>query len=429
MQNGPQFFFRFKDVNNKGITTLDPTFGKFYINMEQTFQDANGDYRRIVDKLESTFWDENELLGENGEVLMESGVTFCFLNKSETIYGADVSLIRKKLIANLAIWNKVSDSNCQSASSIDEFFENADLRAFVINKYYDFNDIDNPIKEYLEDYRHERIVFDQTKITQLHVRENRVIEYDSIFPWGATKERKFYSISGHYSTIRQRNTGEQLIRYEFILDSQIDIYERFAYTIIDMASDIGGTFELLAVVAVIINSIFARKLYLIGLLNNIKGGRKVETLNKIYVNQSQHMRRSYNQVSQAPLQRNSLSNSIQNIDEDHWSPFGIQNYTLKDLMLQFFPWKYKIKNNDTRQIYRRINEFQKEKKMLLDELDWVRILNTIWDLKLSVAQLKRQNVYQRNIEIEGNLNWDPPSPKSKDPSLKSMFFEKKKFLV
>jgi uncharacterized protein YdbL (DUF1318 family) len=57
--------------------------------------------------------------------------------------------------------------------------------------------------------------------------------------------------------------------------------------------------------------------------------------------------------------------------------------------------------------------------MLLDELDWVRILNTIWELKFSVAQLKRQNVYQRNIEIEGNLNWDPPSPKSKDPSPKN----------
>jgi hypothetical protein len=343
MQNGPKFFFRFEDDNNIGITQIDPSLGRFYITQEQTFQDANGDYQWSQKELDSKFCNANEFFGENGEVIVTSGVTFCFANENETIYGSDVSLIRKKLIANFGIWKEDSATNCQRTSNIEEFFKNAELRAFVVNKYYDFNDIDNPIKEYVEDYRHEGIIFDQTKITQFHIRENRVIEQDSIFPWGATKERKFYSISGHYSIAKQRNNNEQLIRYEFILDSQIDIYERFSYSIIDMASDIGGTFELLAVFAVIINSILARKLYLIELLNNIKGGRKVETLNKIYVNQSQHMRRSYNQVSQAPLQRNSLSNSIQNIDEDHWSPFGIRNYTLKDVMLQFFPWKHKIK--------------------------------------------------------------------------------------
>jgi hypothetical protein len=124
--------------------------------------------------------------------------------------------------------------------------KNTLFRAYVINKYYDFKDVEDPLKTYVDDTIYEKADLYLTKKSNIFIRENWVTEYNSIWPWASPKEYKFYSVSKITSIIADSVEEETQVLAEFdiLMDSQIDIYERKVYTVLDIFSDIGGIFEI-----------------------------------------------------------------------------------------------------------------------------------------------------------------------------------------
>lgn len=147
------------------------------------------------------------------------------------------------------------------------------FRAYVANKYYDFYDLSNPVKSYLDDSFSDRIVLGYSKKVQLFVRENRVIQYDSIIPWSSPNEYIFYSVSKSQSTFENIGTtyfDDALAEFVLIKDPQIDIYERRIYNILDMITEIGGMMELTTLIGTLMIAKMNRRAINIELVNSVK---------------------------------------------------------------------------------------------------------------------------------------------------------------
>jgi hypothetical protein len=105
--------------------------------------------------------------------------------------------------------------------------QNAEFRLNVINKYYDFSDIENPLKEYVMDSDYLSLDLGYYKQMQIFIRENRVVQYDSIWPWADPEEYIFYSVSDtkiNFSNAIEENTlilGE----FEISMDNQIGKFQ------------------------------------------------------------------------------------------------------------------------------------------------------------------------------------------------------------
>jgi hypothetical protein len=158
----------------------------------------------------------------------------------------------------------------------------ASFKALIVNKYYDFKDIENPLKEYIEDSVYESIDLGFSKKTKIYIRENRVTQYDSIWPWIGPKEYKFYSFS-HSQGVTTNSTEDDsnnLVEFEVLMDNHIgrfwqllaflDIYERRVTTVIDVFSQIGGIFEIFRSFGLFLIAPINRKMFKLELFNQLK---------------------------------------------------------------------------------------------------------------------------------------------------------------
>jgi hypothetical protein len=132
---------------------------------------------------------------------------------------------------------------------LQPFLEGNIFRTYIINKYYDFNDIENPLKTYVDDTIYEEVDLYLTKRKHIFIRENRVTEYNSIWPWASPKEYKFYSMSKSSSMVMDaiEENSSVLTQFEISMDSQIDIYERRVFNLLDIFSELGGIYEIIKI--------------------------------------------------------------------------------------------------------------------------------------------------------------------------------------
>jgi phosphoketolase len=132
---------------------------------------------------------------------------------------------------------------------LQPFLKGNIFRAYIINKYYDFSDVENHLKTYVDDTLFEEADLYLTKRRNIFIRENRVTEYNSIWPWASPKEYKFYSVSKVTNVVVNAVEEESniLTQFEISMDNQIDIYERRVYTLLDIFSDLGGIYEIIKI--------------------------------------------------------------------------------------------------------------------------------------------------------------------------------------
>ena len=161
---------------------------------------------------------------------------------------------------------------CFSPEDIDNFITTSEIRAYIINKYYDFNDIENPIKSYLDESRVEWLHPGIRKRHKLNIRENRVVQNDGIYPWSQQKNNTFYSVSTSTSTFKDRveNNDNYIIDFEISLDPQVDIYERQVYTLFSFFSEIGGIFELFQIFGHIFVCFINKSLAKVSMINHVR---------------------------------------------------------------------------------------------------------------------------------------------------------------
>ena len=118
------------------------------------------------------------------------------------------------------------------------------FNTILLIKSPDFNDINTPVKSYYEDKASLYLINSGAKLMKIYSKLNKVTLDDDYMMIKSAKNQEFFSVDNIRNDIGTYSTGfaaEAVI----LLDSNRDIYQRSAFTILDLFGIIGGIFGLL----------------------------------------------------------------------------------------------------------------------------------------------------------------------------------------
>ena len=158
--------------------------------------------------------------------------------------------------------------NCRSSLEIDARLAGGRLIAAIVNSYVDFEDYDNVIKTYIDERFGTRINPGVYKESLLYVRNNNVKLADDLIQIGTTRNLQFYSIENKDNDffIADMDTYASVL---LKMEAREDTYERTVFSFFDLTGLVGGVFEILEITGGVFVSIFAHRLFMFSMLNDL----------------------------------------------------------------------------------------------------------------------------------------------------------------
>ena len=138
-----------------------------------------------------------------------------------------------------------------------------------MNPYFDFNDIEEPIKYQLSETPTIFLDTNYLYLATLNIRQNFYTLYDSIFGLSGEQSGTFYSYEGS-NMLTTSFEDSFLFRAEIRLDAQIDTYERTVQTVFEAIGIVGGIYEILRIVTGTLVGIFIKNFYQYNTANEFK---------------------------------------------------------------------------------------------------------------------------------------------------------------
>jgi hypothetical protein len=138
-------------------------------------------------------------------------------------------------------------STCESEENILEFIEENQLDVVMLNRYFDIQNLDNPIQSFLTQRYVYNFVKDFTFLSVISIRENNVELMDSFFQFQDYEKMIFYSILEERTSFYKYHDTLMMIRIE--PDSQTITHTRTVYSFFDMLAQIGGVYGVLSAIS------------------------------------------------------------------------------------------------------------------------------------------------------------------------------------
>lgn len=160
---------------------------------------------------------------------------------------------------------------CQDDAVIEAKANVMVLSLIVGVKYFDFDDYEDPVKGVMDDRIFYNLDSGLQKSVRLFIRKSEVSLIDSILPLAQEDEAEYYSISDTQIDVDTPTNplDEFFIKVEFLQDPIHDSYERRVYSFLDFSGQLGGFFEILAIVGGFFVNCFVSKFYNYSLFNKL----------------------------------------------------------------------------------------------------------------------------------------------------------------
>ena len=147
---------------------------------------------------------------------------------------------------------------------------NVKFQVRYVNRYFDFNDFELPIKDYIED----RLFFPVEpyikKSAQLYVKKSFTDLSDSLFPFDSSNNITFLSVDNILRyTSKLDYINFALVSVALRLYFEYDIYKRQIYTFSDLLADIGCIQQSLFSIGAVIVGLFYEKLLYSQIISDI----------------------------------------------------------------------------------------------------------------------------------------------------------------
>lgn len=145
------------------------------------------------------------------------------------------------------------------------------LELSIVNSYFDFNDISNPVKTYYEDTNFYNLVPSYPYYLDVRVAYNEYQADDNLVFQGITRSGNFYNVQSKEARPDNYNFGEpgKIITTFIQLTSQYQYYERKAFSFFDMFGLLGGLFGILKIIGGLIVARFTERLFELSILSNL----------------------------------------------------------------------------------------------------------------------------------------------------------------
>ena len=135
---------------------------------------------------------------------------------------------------------------------------------------YDFDDYDNPIKEFIDTKFYYHLQSGVTKESDIYVRQNFAEQSDSIFQLqSSSSESNFISVEDSLQKARNAENNGTVFQIFFLKDSKSITYQRSVLTFLDCCGLIGGVNEILHITGMLIVSFVSSKTFALSLLSSI----------------------------------------------------------------------------------------------------------------------------------------------------------------
>jgi len=159
-------------------------------------------------------------------------------------------------------------TGCQSDSVIHDVVQNSFMNVLYINSYMDFDDYDNPVKNYIDDRHTFRGIPSYAKQVKLLIRENSVELSDSLLGLGSAEKKEFLNIEKTFVDLHIFEV-ESYFEILFMLDSEKKTYSRVAFSFLDLFGKLGGVFELLSISMGLLIGLFSKDLLLFSIFKRL----------------------------------------------------------------------------------------------------------------------------------------------------------------
>ena len=144
------------------------------------------------------------------------------------------------------------------------------FQIYTINSYFDFDDIEDPVKEYLQSIDVAPLTPEVANTVIVDVNQNKAILNDEWFLGASSKEVKFYTnqySSGYVTSSSQYE--DYLLVVSFRLDGKTNIYERTSLNLLELFGMLGGIYELIEVTFKMLLASLGQKVLNNTLLSNL----------------------------------------------------------------------------------------------------------------------------------------------------------------
>ena len=153
------------------------------------------------------------------------------------------------------VWNGV---HCKPLNQAINALQNSIVNLYTMTQFFDFNDIDNPVKYHFDD---NSIVLNSAgyNILEISVRKNEYTLNDNLLGLTNSESGVFYSFIKGSTTSFPSEIPLISGLIQITLDDQVDRYERSVATVIEAFGVIGGIYELFKVVFRLLFGIYTSK--------------------------------------------------------------------------------------------------------------------------------------------------------------------------
>ena len=140
-----------------------------------------------------------------------------------------------------------------------------------LSSYFDFNDIKNPVHQYLQDFNIYAFIPNLTQTTMYRIKRNEGTLNDDIWVGvqGKADEVDFYSVRKDNYLIGPIDQDQVFLQINFSLDVQVDQYQRTVFSFLDLFGFIGGLFQIFKMFGFIFVFYFANKSFYCSVLSKL----------------------------------------------------------------------------------------------------------------------------------------------------------------
>ena len=189
--------------------------------------------------------------------------------------------------------------------------QNSVFTMYTINSYFDFDDIQNPVKTYLHEINVAPLTPYVSQNIYIDVNKNKAELKDSWFLSTDPQEIEFYTnqYRSSYATGLAQFDG-YLLTAKFRFDGRMNIYERTSFNLLELFGLLGGVYEIIEIALKLLLSSLSQKILLSNLLVNLYHVRTPKEMDSNAINLS-------NTATKAvPLQNNFVKYPSAMIEEN-----------------------------------------------------------------------------------------------------------------
>eukprot|EP00347_Sterkiella_histriomuscorum_P006291 403353331 len=277
------------DIAFGGYEDIDPKYGAVKVvktTKIRQYNEVSGQFDQIfttqdVELVKCKYSDFN-YPRKNESAYQDVSILLCIKDKSFLRIGGAWTTNRLEYldICLQPCQNTTTSKKCASKKQQDEFFSMVDFQLRFVNQYFDFADMNNPVKSFIEDRYFIPVIPDQQKGMDIFIKKAQGKLYDNFIPFVPQQELKFALVDNfRMYTARLDYYGKCLAKFTLRMDLESDLYTRQVYTISDMLSDLGGIYSSLFALGAILVGVLSENQFYYKLIKEVYQARPSKTTN------------------------------------------------------------------------------------------------------------------------------------------------------